>query len=79
MNWTTSRVQVRHTLQWLTGGPWSLTEPKSSHSRVSIKLPPTAVQALRAHRTRQNEQRLAMGAAWDDHDLVFCNAVGRPI
>ena len=20
-----------------------------------------------------------MGAAWDDHDLVFCNAVGRPI
>ena len=79
LDWTTSRVQVRHTLQWAKGGHWSLTEPKTAHSRRSIKLAPTAVQALRAHRTQQNEQRLAMGTAWDDHDLVFCNGLGRPI
>ncbi|HEX6542057.1 MAG TPA: tyrosine-type recombinase/integrase [Ktedonobacterales bacterium] len=29
------------------------------------------------HRTRQLEERLAMGAAWDDQDLVFCNSLGR--
>jgi integrase len=79
VDWEAGRVQVRHTLQWRKGGEWSLDEPKTGHSRRTIRLPATALQALRAHRARQAEQRLAVGPAWDDHDLVFCNALGRPI
>src|SRR5262249_41441280 len=30
-------------------------------------------------RLRQMEERLRLGAAWEDLDLVFSNAVGRPI
>jgi integrase len=74
-----SRIQVRHSLQWHQGGIWSLDEPKTGHSRRGIKLPPTALLALKFHRARQAEQRLAAGPAWDDHDLVFCNSLGRPI
>ncbi|MHB0869726.1 MAG: tyrosine-type recombinase/integrase, partial [Chloroflexota bacterium] len=37
-----------------------------------------AVAALRHHRTRQKEERLAAGAVWQD-DLVFPNRYGRPI
>jgi integrase len=33
--------------------------------------------ALRAHRLRQNEERLSV-TEWHDHDLVFPNRVGRP-
>jgi integrase len=37
------------------------------------------LQALKAQRVRQNQERLAAGAAWEDQGLVFCNGVGRPI
>jgi integrase len=37
------------------------------------------VQALRAHRARQLEERLAAGPLWTDHGLVFTNRVGRPL
>jgi integrase len=35
--------------------------------------------ALREHRVRQNERRLALGPAWHDHDLVFPTSIGTPI
>lgn len=35
--------------------------------------------ALKAHRLRQNEERLRTGELWDDRGLVFPNRVGRPI
>ncbi len=38
-----------------------------------------AVEALRRHRARQLEERLSMGAAWEDNDLVFANEVGQPL
>jgi integrase len=79
IDWEQGRAQVRHTLQWLAGASWSLDEPKTGHSRRSIRLPATATQTLKAHRRHQNEQRLAVGAAWDDHDLIFCNGLGRPL
>jgi integrase len=31
------------------------------------------------HRARQNARRLALGAAWQEYDLVFASAVGTPI
>lgn len=37
-----------------------------------IALDPGTVAVLRAHRFRQNQQRLLLGARWADHDLVFC-------
>jgi integrase len=35
-----------------------------------------AQEALRGHRTRQLEERLAAGPVWRDEDLVFCTPVG---
>ena len=37
-----------------------------------------AVDALRRHRARQLEERLA-AIAWEDNGLVFANEVGRPV
>jgi integrase len=60
-------------------GQWLFTEPKTSKGRRVIALPPFAIEALRQHRVRHAEERLRMGTAWEDHDLVFPNHVGRPV
>jgi hypothetical protein len=33
----------------------------------------------RQHRRRQHEERLKLGAAWTDYDLVFATAAGTPL
>jgi integrase len=53
--------------------------PRNKASRGSVPLSKTAVTILRAHRTRQNEERLRLGDLWQDHDLVFPNRVGKPL
>ena len=53
-------------------------EPKSQTSRRTISLAAEAVEALRAHKKRQGEQRLA-AAHWADHRLVFCTQAGTPL
>jgi integrase len=54
-------------------------EPKTARSRRTVALPAECVAALRQHRARQAEERLRLGAAYQDHGLVFAQADGRPI
>jgi integrase len=53
--------------------------PKRRRSRRTVKLTLQAAEALKAHRTRQNEERLRSGPLWEDHGLVFLNRLGRPM
>ena len=53
--------------------------PKSEKSRRSISLDETAAAILRAHKARQNEDRLRAGAEYEAQDLVFCTRQGRPL
>ena len=55
------------------------TETKTDGSRRTIALPDSVVRALRWHRARQAQDRLAAGMSWKDQDLVFTNRIGRPI
>jgi integrase len=71
-------LQVRHTLLRTQNG-LHLTEPKTARSRRRIALAPTAVEALRHQRRQQAAERLRLGPAWDEQDLVFANEIGRPI
>jgi integrase len=52
--------------------------PKSTAGRRRIELHRLAVDALRRHRARQREQRLAAGGEWARPDLVFTTDTGRP-
>ena len=72
------RLQVTATLQRTPDG-FDFSEPKTTRSRRQILLGEAAVTALKQHRVKQAEERLRLGAAWDDRDLVFANEVGRPI
>jgi integrase len=67
---TTGEVRVRQQLQRV-GKRLELQELKTGTSRRTLALPETCLEALRAHRTRQLEERLKAGAAWVDSGLVF--------
>jgi integrase len=54
-------------------------DTKTAKSRRTLALPQIAIQALTEHRRRQAEDRLAAGALWEDHGLVFASAVGTPL
>ena len=51
-------------------------EPTSARSRRTIRMPAVVVSALKAHRTRQLEERLAAGGAWEDSGLIFTTPFG---
>lgn len=42
-------------------------------------MPAGLVAALRDHRVRQLEERIAAGAAWQDWDLLFSTTIGTPL
>ena len=69
-------LQVRRTVECLTGYGYIENEPKSSRGRRKITLPDFAIEVLKQHRIKQIEARLKAGEAWVDHNLVFCKADG---
>ena len=71
-------LQVHAAVHYTTEG-YVFTKPKTKYSRRRIALSRVAVEALRDHRTRQLQQRLAVGPAWEDLNLVFPNSIGRQI
>jgi integrase len=44
-----------------------------------VPLPHSAIEALRAHRTRQAEEQLAAADAWLDNGLVSTTEIGTPL
>lgn len=76
-------VSVRQTVGTLRG-TLEIKRPKTASSRRDITVPRALLDALRQHQARQREQRQQLqargiGDAWQDYDLVFPCAVGKPV
>lgn len=69
-------LYVQTALKVQEEGGRALGRPKTEYSRRKIEFGEGTAEALRVHRKRQNEERLALSAAWVDHDLVFSNTLG---
>ncbi|HEV2708052.1 MAG TPA: site-specific integrase [Pyrinomonadaceae bacterium] len=67
------RALVRHKKSW------SFEEPKTARSRRTVYLPAPLLQKLAAHKRKQAEARLKLGALWQSFDLVFCSEEGTPL
>jgi integrase len=61
-------VAVGYRIEWST--------PKTKRSSRTVDLDAGTVAALRRHRTRQLEERMLWGEAWQDADLVFTREDG---
>ena len=72
-------ANVQHTLEYLTGRPWRIAEPKSASGKRVVPLIGSALAGLRAQRDRQQFDQQRVGEAWQDNDLVFPNALGTPV
>ena len=57
----------------------TLTATKSRAGQRTLSLPDMLVDMLRAHRTEQAKQRMRLGTAWPQTDLVFTTGLGTPI
>lgn len=57
----------------------SFSTPKTLRGRRAIALDGVTVTALRAHRVRQNAERLRAGSLWQANDLVFSREDGTPV
>ena len=58
------------------GGRTVVGTTKTNQGRRLLVLNTQLVDDLRAHRRRQSEQRLLLGAGWRDNDLVFPTLTG---
>lgn len=71
-------VTVNQAVEWVKGKP-IIAEPKTRTSRRTVPLASVALEALKRHRARQAEERLAAGPEWKDQGLVFTTRTGRII
>lgn len=71
-------LQIRATLQRVDGALVRSEMPKTKSSRRALPLPEVVVEALRAHRAAQVQERLA-ARAWADEALVFTTSIGTPL
>jgi len=83
---------ITQALQRNRGGGYVLKNPKSTHSRRAISLPPEVVEELPRLRALHEEGRLRRGlcaeqaqctrpacSRWHDLGLVFCQPNGKPL
>jgi integrase len=72
-------VRVRKALVWKTGGGWDFGDPKTERSRRVVPLPKTLLNELKTHRIEQQKNRLKLGPAYQNSDLVFATEFGTPL
>lgn len=73
---TLARVKAEN---GLTRTVLKLKEPKTGRSRRMIALATFVLQALKAHKARQAQEKLFFGQKYHDNGLVFATEDGRPV
>lgn len=77
---TAGTVTIRRALIWRTrGGGWYFSETKTAQSRRTIPIPASVFAQLREHKRTQAEERMKLGAVYQNHDLVFTTPDGGPL
>ncbi len=61
------------------GGRYTLGDTKTKRGRRQVNLTPRTVNALKAHRKRQLEERVSLAGLYEDQGLIFATSAGTPI
>lgn len=78
VDWEAGVLHVRHSLQRINK-KLVLSELKTKSSRRDLPLIDVIAAGLRAHRSRQLEERLAAGKDWQENGFVFTTRIGTPL
>jgi integrase len=82
IDWESSRISIRQTLQPTKGGGMAVKSPKTKSSNRTNPVGKSVLSILKSHRKAQLEMRMAAGAKWQPwigHDFVFTTPDGKPI
>jgi integrase len=79
VDWAGKLITIQRSIKWRTGGEWYLSEPKTPRSRRAVPLTDAILKGLTEHRTRQLEERMKAGSAWQGNDFIFATPYGEPI
>src|ERR1700712_1410611 len=71
-------LTVRRSIHRVRGG-LIYEEPKTRRSQRTLELPLPLVAMLHEHKAAQLGEQMLAGSEWNDEDLVFAQANGRPI
>jgi integrase len=78
VDWESGVLHVRRSLQRVNR-KLVLDELKTKNSRRDLPLIDRLAISLRAHRSRQLEEKLAAGKDWQENGLVFTTTIGTPL
>jgi integrase len=70
---------IQRALLWRKGGGWYFDETKRNRSRRTIPFSDSFAENLKHHKRQQLEQRLKLGSAYQNNDLVFPTSLGTPL
>ena len=77
VDYKTGECRVARSLQETPEG-LSYKVPKTRKGRRVVLLPQLALAAIKAHQAVQNEEKLLIGTAYQDEDLIICRPDGTP-
>jgi integrase len=61
------------------GGRHTVGETKTRRGRRQVNLTPRTVNALKAHRKRQLEEKMRLVGTYEDRGLIFSTTIGTPV
>ena len=79
INFETSRLTVRHSLETVKGKGARLTDTKSEKSKRELRIPQICLIALEKHQNDQAKQIQWAGTKWKNGDFVFTTSLGTPM
>lgn len=79
VNWVRKTIRVERQLVRPDGEGIQFAPPKTQFGRRTVDLGARAVDILRAHKERQQEDKLTAGEKWRECGLIFPNSLGGPM
>lgn len=79
IDWDKSTITIRRALIQTEKGGRTWSTPKTKSGWRTIVLDEDTIAALKAHRARQNQEKLALGEGYQDEDLVTAQADGSSV
>jgi len=79
LQWNYGELKIQRQVKRVTGHGWTFADPKTKKGRRTIKLGDEILKLLRAHKKRQETQKLDKGERWVENGLIFPSSVGIPL
>jgi integrase len=79
INWEKNQVTIRRALIITDKGTRTWSTPKTKAGVRTVSLDDDTMAALKVHRSRQNAEKLALGAGYADEDLITAQVDGSSV